>query len=184
MCRKEYLEVEAAFECLRSCIARFLNSNLVEPRSVRGVKSFRCRICCRDYRKRVEAKLCSDDCKKALIKKADSDEELASLDVQIPLKKFKVRPRPKKVKMGKPIRAKKPDPIPETPAAPEGDPSQHDAVKPPAAAAGAAEAPADAKKDKSKYQKKFHRDGAKYVCEYCSEKYFTKNEATACFDKH
>ncbi len=33
-------------------------------------------------------------------------------------------------------------------------------------------------------QKKYFRDGAKYVCKVCKKKYFTKVEVEQCFDSH
>jgi hypothetical protein len=30
----------------------------------------------------------------------------------------------------------------------------------------------------------FHRDGARYVCNGCQERYFTRQEVVACFEKH
>lgn len=35
-----------------------------------------------------------------------------------------------------------------------------------------------------KEEKKFFRDGAKYVCAKCKQKYFTKIEVEKCFDSH
>ncbi|MFK7872784.1 MAG: hypothetical protein AB8C84_06370 [Oligoflexales bacterium] len=35
-----------------------------------------------------------------------------------------------------------------------------------------------------KREKKFLRDGAKYVCKTCKKKYFSKSEVEACFDSH
>ena len=32
--------------------------------------------------------------------------------------------------------------------------------------------------------KKFHRDGARYICQECSGKYFTRDEVEACWDGH
>lgn len=31
-------------------------------------------------------------------------------------------------------------------------------------------------------QKKFFRDGARYVCRCCKKKYFTRNEVESCYD--
>ncbi len=33
-------------------------------------------------------------------------------------------------------------------------------------------------------EKKFTRDGARYVCKKCKQKYFTKVEVEQCYDKH
>ena len=30
----------------------------------------------------------------------------------------------------------------------------------------------------------FYRDGARYVCKVCNEKYFTKGEVMTCFNGH
>ncbi len=38
--------------------------------------------------------------------------------------------------------------------------------------------------DDKELEKKFFRDGAKYVCRICSKKYFTKSDVLACFDAH
>lgn len=35
-----------------------------------------------------------------------------------------------------------------------------------------------------KEEKKFFRDGARYVCTKCKSKFFTKLEVEACFDSH
>jgi hypothetical protein len=32
--------------------------------------------------------------------------------------------------------------------------------------------------------KKFFRDGAKYVCDICKQKFFTRVEVEKCFDNH
>ena len=54
-------------------------------------------------------------------------------------------------------------------------------VTPPTISPVAAEAPKAKTEDDSH---KFYRDGARYVCRTCSEKYFTRSEVAACFDKH
>ncbi len=36
----------------------------------------------------------------------------------------------------------------------------------------------------SKDDKKYFRDGAKYVCAKCKAKYFTKAEVEKCYDSH
>lgn len=39
-------------------------------------------------------------------------------------------------------------------------------------------------KKKKRPAEMFYRDSAKYACTICNERYFTKNEVTACFEKH
>ncbi len=33
-------------------------------------------------------------------------------------------------------------------------------------------------------QEPFHRDGAKYVCSVCGQKYFTQDDVKNCFESH
>ena len=54
---------------------------------------------------------------------------------------------------------------------------------PAAAAAAPSGEPPKLKKLRDK-TKKFHRDGARYICQECSGKYFTRDEVEACWDGH
>lgn len=58
-----------------------------------------------------------------------------------------------------------------------------DANEPTVGGDAAAAAPR-AKRPKVPDNKKFRRDGARYICRDCKEKFFTRNEVIACYDSH
>ena len=190
ICRTHHHNVQAANSCLVDCWDHVRSR---EPyRRVRrvGRYEFACIYCLRSYLTPLLAVNCAEDCLSHMHITGFSGEDLSAN-----------RPRRTWTRPGKPTVV-----LPFARLAPETHDKDDDAAakaaaealeaankskesedaQSRAAKAAAASAEEDAAKDKEPKDrtKKFSREGAKYVCEQCKMKYFSKEEVVRCFDSH
>lgn len=191
ICRKPHTRKEEGNACVNKCFTALTSGSLVVHTRQWGRDVFRCKLCTRTYAQVEPCQACANECLTRMQGKLPPMPRLLPNGTYAPQADTPSAPR-------KPItRAPAPTPAPRMappkivarPAAPAPV-----AAPPPVAAApeleptpppptAEAEAPKAPKKPRDR-TKKFHREGAKYVCQECSSKYFTKVEVEACFDKH
>jgi hypothetical protein len=173
VCRKAYaLEAEAE-GCLPACLHAHVNPASAVA-AVAGSKMFRCHYCKRAYGERASAQTCADACRRATQKAVADASALKSEEgvrASAPAKAAAKAPAPART-LAKPVPAK---PAPAPPSAPRAQPAPAAKATPPEATT-AAPPVGDAHK--------FIRDGARYVCRGCKQKFFTRDDVCKCFDSH
>lgn len=200
ICRRSHGEAPEAQDCVRACWEELLT---LDPVIVR-FKAFRCRFCARDHQERKKAYRCAEDCRTKQLRLSDIEDDLDEEDDGPERRKFKprsvvqpmtmrpaARPAPRAVKSqaasGMPNRdlnpisvdvAKVATPAP-APAPVEAAPAAEPAGE---ADGGGGAAGKKAKKKSTGHM--YYRDGARYVCQECNAKYFTKDEVEKCFSSH
>lgn len=197
ICQETHDQWPQALACLWDCWKSFLALPPVVMRKSGRIQSYRCRYCARDYHSQNEALTCGSTC--ADYARKEFELEWALLGFIPPLER---KPKPKPVLMvvqKLPPKTKKPkkdlteenNSPDESGASPQASPSAGAAPSSGETTApakteenkdkGPAPANAPAKKDKA-YG--YYREGARYVCEVCSGKYFTKGEVINCVKSH
>lgn len=197
ICRMSYADPKDAVSCLKRCIGEYFSQNPVI--TIRKGKSVthRCRFCGRTFGDLEEATKCGNDCRKTL--KVSHEQELACLAEGAELAHAQPMKGPSPRRWS-PFRLKMKDSSKagrtlassigakdqketqdENKAAAESTPAPN---APSAAAADQAAAKKEADAESKVPKGKFHRDGAKYVCNKCLATYFTKLEVEKCFDSH
>jgi len=197
ICQETHDDWSEALHCLRNCWSAFLTLAPVVVRRM-GLKTlYRCRYCARAYQSHAQANLCSVECFDIHCRQFDLEWGLLEL---VPTTEKKRRPQklvavvqkappklPRQPKKSEENTVIAPDessappapanaaasPTPPAEAAPQSSPAKAPEPAPPAAPSG--------KKGK---ETGFYRDGARYVCEVCNSKFFTKEEVSACFNSH
>lgn len=193
LCRSHHADLDEAKGCVRQCWADLLALDPVIRKPRVNYALYRCRFCARDYRTRNEAMTCASECRAMQKERQALERELEREEGQPAGKKprlglarpalIPVAPRPRPApKVAPPeVPSKAPAPIDvDATSVPAAAPAL-DSVPDPGPAVAADE---EKKKKKDASKGAFYRDGAKYVCHHCHEKYFTKNEVVKCFDGH
>ncbi len=203
ICQDEYPQLNHAMDCLHECWNHFQTLVPVVMRRSYVRWMYRCRYCARDYGSFGEATSCSSQCRTGLSQ--NFDKEWSLFDYTPPQrKKFVPKARPKmaflaatrpSTQSGASEAREKEITEPD-----ESGPQSNEPIGPIHADAtplGELSTPAlapsteDSQKseDKEPKQKKekdhgFYRDGARYVCDICNAKYFTKEDVMTCFKGH
>jgi len=200
LCRSRYAGEADALGCVQDCWQEFQQLDPVIPRRKGLGVVFRCRFCARDHGTRRGAESCARECRERFSQRlaaemaaaGQSDEprpkRLRSLPARpapvVAIRRV-VPPKKKKVQATQvddpgiaPVNA---DVTPTNVERPLDEVAAPAASEPDAAATPAEPAK---KKKVQRTAEGFTRDGARYVCEFCNEKYFTKSEVVACFAKH
>ncbi len=191
ICRNEHATPGEANGCLTECWTNLLRGPLISWKR-RGLRmKAQCRLCKRDHDDIAGANKCANECKSRL------SITLYSIDGGAPKTAFVRRRRPTMV--APPVARKRHLEIEETAddtasgkqtATPtvvgsvpvmQAQSASGDTLAEPPPGEGAPEKTAKKPRDNTK---KFFRDGARYVCNDCQAKYFTKSEVEKCFDSH
>lgn len=183
ICRRHFDDLHEAQSCVAQCWSDVLSLDPVIVKLRGPLTAFRCRFCARDFATRGLARQCAVDCRDRRVALEALERELDELDGDKPPR----RPRPRPVK----LQGVKPPPRPavkaKAPVAAEAalpNPIAADATAPAAAAPVQSDAAPEGKEKKKKPKDMFYRDGARYVCQVCHAKYFTKDEVVKCFEAH
>lgn len=173
ICRKPHMTKEQGNACVNNCFANFTSGELVQVTKQWGRDSFRCKLCTRTYAQLAPAQTCAADCK------ARMQQKLPPMPRVTAGGGFAPQPdAPARKPIVRAVAAAKPKaPAPRPTVVADAGPQMADAAPTPEAAPAPKRPPRDR-------TKKFHRDGARYVCQECGERFFTKVEVEACFDKH
>lgn len=192
ICRSEYETALEANNCLNHCWFDLKNFYpVVLRRGLKGRTLFRCHFCCRDYKEEGEALGCARRCLNERNQQHFREQLLNDMPLDAPPK------RPSRLRLAikrTPPRKEEATPqqaiaaAPEAPASPSvalsqppvstPEPSVTEALSPVPAA------PARTGRHKDSFEKPWVRHDAKYKCNVCLKKYFTKMEADACFTGH
>lgn len=204
LCRSRYAGEGDALGCVQDCWQEFQQFDPVIPRRQGLGVAYRCRFCARDHGTRKGAEHCAGECKERFSQRLAAEMAAAGQSDEPRPKRFRAlaaRPAPVvAVRRVAPVKKQAKKKLAGVPAADDPgiapvnadvtptnvDKTLDEAAAPATADAETAAAPAEAGK-KKKVQRTaegFTRDGARYVCEFCNEKYFTKSEVVACFAKH
>jgi hypothetical protein len=192
---------------VRSCWSEFLAGDPVLKRRRGEGDVWRCRFCARDHDSQASARRCAAECKEKHL--ALHDLEVSETDdgsaaaggpkgrplraatrAYVPLRAVPVARTLKSKSRSSPEEAEASTSVTTESAAEATTASSAKPVSTAKATEGAAPAPTKAEAGAAKPAKKkkhdgsFYRDGARYVCSECNEKYFTRVEVQACFDKH
>ncbi len=200
ICLSPHDSMEPALQCLVDCFAEFLELDPVVLRR-RGLKfNYRCRFCARDYLSYTEAQSCSSNCKTEHEQLFRS--ELSQLGMLPPPVKRQRRAKAVMVAVSQDVRAWKrhgetndtahesdtppPDAEPinaDVPSPPTPPPAPADEMEP--VVLGDEDEKTKAPKEKKvKPSEIYTRQGAKYECTVCKERYFTAEEVTKCWESH
>lgn len=183
ICRKPHGSKEKGNACVNKCFASFTAGNLVAVTRQWGRDSFRCKLCTRTYALEEPAQLCATGCLSRM------QEKLPPMPKMRPDGTYAVQADAPRAQRKPVVRAAPPPPAPRpqvqrAPQAPKPSVVSAPAPAPEVAAAPPPPPEVKVKKPPRDRTKKFHRDGAKYVCQECNVKYFTKAEVEVCFDGH
>lgn len=190
ICRTHHKEPQKANNCLYNCWHDVKSvSPIIPVRRVTNLIQFACIYCLRSYDHQHHATTCAADCFKTMkltyyngapipdgrLKRNWGPQPApAPIAKQVaPAPVAKIIPTPIPVVNPPPVVVKAPEPVAVSPQ------PETQATAPLESTAGGANV-----KRKNGRTKKFERAGAKYVCEVCQEKYFTKSEVEACFEGH
>ena len=189
ICRTEHESPHSANTCLVSCWHNVKTQDPIRPVRRIGRYEFACVYCLRSYQTPVLARQCAFECVAELQITSFSGEDLSD---KRPRRTWTKPARPAAVLPFARVNSleseeeskedEKTESVPEAKGAPTDAPSE--SAKKAAASAVSAESDDSASKEPRDHTKKFTRAGAKYVCEICKEKYFSKEEVIRCFDGH
>lgn len=192
LCRNPYAELRVARGCLEQCWDDVLALDPVLLKKYHGQLEHRCRFCARDYLARDEAERCAEECMGKSNRKAQAEAKLGGAEERplvrqkfsrkmlmksvVPVTTLKKKLMKNKVETGPvdPVFLDAP-PVEDGPAGRSGN--NNEPIVDRSVAAGVAP-------KKPKPSDIFYRDGAKYVCQLCHKKYFTKLEVTDCWEAH
>lgn len=182
ICRSKFFSGSEANGCLDKCIPGFLEQQCITSRQVQIRVLYTCSLCAKDRSDRKTAEICLKKCKDAVLEgtfgrpkevadkiraqrlaqqKADAEnaDDLAKEQIE------------EQIAAAKAVQA----------AATAGG-EKIAAI--PSAAATIVRSAAASNFTRKPNQKPFYRDGARYICSACKEKFFTKSEVEACFENH
>jgi len=186
ICRSQYPDSGEANSCLESCWKDILQGSLVVWRQRGIARHPGCKLCKREYQTAAQAQECGDACKSKFVV------TLYSVDGGTPPRPIPRRKRLQAAAVAPPVHVLLLDETPATPeakaAAVEAPPANAAETSSPASVAATTADPPDApeapQKKPKDHTKKFFRDGARYVCNECQAKFFTKSEVEKCWDAH
>ncbi len=199
MCLSSHDVYQDALQCLVDCFAEFLSYDPVVLRRFGLKLRYRCRFCARDYGTHAQAHSCGEACKAE--QELLFESELNNLGHLPPAVKRRRRAKGYLVAVGQSNRSWKKhseddgnshaetSPEPAT----DAEPINADVPTPPTPAPAAEMEPVvlgDDEPGKGPKEKKvkpseiYTRQGAKYECTVCKERYFTAEEVTKCWESH
>lgn len=195
ICRTHHSEVHKANTCLYTCWCSIKSHAPFTAVRKRNLIQYACIYCLRSYQTPSHACDCAFDCSKdvditeySISSGGNRRPKVVSPPV---IKQTEIDTKPvvvaKQVAPATVVGIAKTATIVAKPAVPETVAQPIPTIGlPPAAETGAETGAEDDKKKlrKAGRTKKFNRAGAKYVCEVCLEKYFTKSEVEKCFEAH
>jgi len=208
VCRNSYDNPAQANACLRRCWTAHTAipvAPIASKTDSTSVSRWRCRACHRDYASMEAAQRCAVDCcshlKMSFYSYATNDPSALVAPV------FVLPPRRKQTAVAVPSghsglkRKSAAQATSDSHAPASANPASNATTAPPASEASlattgtesttasppapeATEGAATAPRKPKDRTKKFFRDGARYVCNECNAKFFTKNEVEACWEQH
>lgn len=198
LCRSTYGSRDEAQTCLGACLREYLSLEPIVNLKERDEHLYQCRLCRRKYPALLSAEDCSSDCRQKLQRRLAAENQVAAF---APLPAAQGRPERNRVpaflladasiqKPKLPFQAKAGgDGSGGTDAA--GGGGSNDAALAILADEPKKDAPTQApeepqykKKGVSRDEDKFHREGAKYLCNECQKDYFTRVEVIKCYNAH
>lgn len=206
ICQDQHPKMTHALDCLHECWTLFNKLPPVVARKSLFRWQYRCRFCARDFTRYSDAKACGDKCLSGLAQRFETEWSL--LDYTPP-KKQKYQPKLKPLLSFRPQERFGSNPSEkslsdsEITEPDETGPQSKEPIAPvhvapsPLSDIGSSlggekgaetsgevdEAEKDPKKKKER-DHGFYRDGARYVCQVCNVKYFTKEDVMTCFNGH
>jgi hypothetical protein len=174
VCRSQYRDHLKALSCVNRCWHEYMEHDpVIIKRGLRRL--FQCRFCARQYKAIEKARSCAQECKGKFHKHYLVELKLVeNLDLPPPPKKRQFQKQPTKLVVNSNRLGLVPDFEDEEPYAdnqPQGADEQG--------------GPCDNSDLESKStQKQWRKEGAMYVCQNCSEQYYTRVETIKCWESH
>ncbi|MCX6127987.1 MAG: hypothetical protein NTX25_02850, partial [Proteobacteria bacterium] len=193
MCGKRYGSETQAEACLKTCIELYMTQESVtEGKPKNSGSSYRCSYCKRTYEKINQAKECASVCKISIKNKISSESKAKS--GQSRAEKLQIlanfsgggQTTPDSSNNSATLRARavqdriEISPYNEIDSIQDLDEEDLESEKIPEEKTLNPQKP----KKNSEGIEKFYRDGAKYACNKCRKKFFSRDEVISCFDNH